>query len=505
MSARHSLRASLKWAFVMNLGQRGLATAFTFVLAAMLGPEDFGLIAMGLAFVALIQVVLEQGISTAIVQRKQMDSRYLDAAFWLNLVWCVALAGVSVGLAGWWAAANDTPELRNVIVALSGLLLIWGLMIVPMSLLQRDSRFKELAAAWNVAALAGGVAGVALALAGAGVWAFVAQQLVMDGVAVVAMLVAVRWRPRFRFSRVHARELLGFSSSVFVANIGGFVNRRADTLLMGLFFGPVAVGLYRIADRIVDLVLEFTMRPVGVIALPHFSRLQSDPEGLRESVEKCLRLTLLVAVPALAAVAATSDFVLGVFGPEWASAASVLPLLCVVGVVKGLVFFTGPLLFAVAKPLLRAAVLWVLGALSAVTVVVVGMALTGASVDDQILGMAASRAALFLLAILPLNLLILHRYGGLRLARLGRSLPGALASCLAAIGVGAAFDVSGVLDGLSALPAAVIAVGGAGAAAVAGLVLVDPQARSELRALRGRITGRSASGTQPVPQSSLRG
>jgi O-antigen/teichoic acid export membrane protein len=499
MSPRRSLRASLKWAFVMNLGQRGLATAFTFVLAAILGPEDFGLVAMGLAFVALIQVVLEQGISTAIVQRERLEDRYVDAAFWLNLAWCVLLAAVSVGLAGWWASANDAPELRDVIVALSGLLLIWGLMIVPMSLLQRDSRFKELAAAWNVAALVGGVVAVVLAVGGAGVWAFVAQQLVMDGVAVVVMVATLRWRPRFRFSLSHARELLGFSSSVFVANLGGFVNRRADTLLMGLFFGPLAVGLYRIADRIVDLVLEFTMRPIGVVALPHFSRLQSDPEGLRDSVEKCLRLTLLATVPALAVVAATSDFILGLFGEEWADAATVLPLLCVVGIVKGLVFFTGPLLFAVAKPLLRAAMLWVLGGMSAVTVVVVGAALTNASLEDQILGMSASRALLFLVAILPINLAILHRYGGLRFAQLLRALPGPLGSALAAGAVGLAFGLSGVLDGLGAVPAAVVAVGAATAAAIATLLLLEPDARSELRALRRGLGGR-ASGTQPVPQ-----
>ena len=499
MRGGRSLRASLKWAFVMNLGQRGLATAFTFALAAILGPEDFGLVAMGLAFVTLIQVVLEQGVSTAIVQRERLEDRYVDVAFWLNLAWCLLLAAVSVGLAGWWAAANDTPELEGVIVALSGLLLIWGLMIVPMALLQRDSRFKELAAAWSAAALVGGVVAVTLAVAGAGVWAFVAQQLVMDGVAVVVMVAALRWRPRFHFSRTHARELLGFSSSVFVANLGGFVNRRADTLLMGLFFGPLAVGLYRIADRIVDLVLEFTMRPIGVIALPHFSRLQSDPEGLRDSVEKCLRLTLLATVPALAVVAATSDFVLALFGDEWAAAATVLPLLCVVGVVKGLVFFTGPLLFAVAKPLLRAAVLWVLGALSALTVVVVGAALVDASIEDQIVGMGASRALLFLVAILPLNLAILHRYGGLRFGPLLRVLPGPLGSALVAGAVGGGLTASGLLDGMAAVPAAIIAVGAAGAAAFAALVLLEPEARTELRSLRRRLTDRT-SGTQPVPQ-----
>ena len=499
MSGR-SLRDSIRWAFVANWGQRGISTAFMLVLAAILGPTSFGLVAMGLAFVTLIQVVLEQGISTAIIQREELEDEHLDAAFWLNLAWCAVLAAATVGLSGWWAAANDAPELQNVILALSALLPIWGLMIVQMALLQRDTRFKELAVAWNIGALAGGVTGVALALAGAGVWAFVAQQLVTDGVGLVLMWVAARWRPRFRFSRPHARELLGFSANVFVANLGGFVSRRSDTLLIGLFFGPTAVGLYRLADRIVDLVLEFTMRPVGMIALPHFSRLQSDPERLRESVEKCLRVTMVIAAPALLVVAATSDYLLALLGAEWLPAGEVLAVLCVVGMVKGLVFFTGPLLFAVAKPLLRAAMLWAIGALSALTVVGVGMALTDASSDDQIFGMAVSRALLFLLAILPINLAILARFGGLRLRNLVRSLPGPLGSGLAAFGVAQLFDATGALDGLSALPAAAIAIGAAGAAAVAVLFLLEPQARSELRSLRKRIADRGASGKQPLPQ-----
>jgi teichuronic acid exporter len=489
----------------MNWGQRGLATAFTFVLAAMLGPHDFGLMAMGLAFVALIQVVLEQGISTAIIQRDKLDDEHLDSAFWLNLAWCLLLAGVTVALSGWWAAANDAPELQNVLIALSGLLVIWGLMIVQMSILQRDMRFRELAAAWNVGALVGGGVGVALALAGAGVWAFVCQQLVMDAIALVLMWFGVSWRPRARFSRPHARELLGFSTNVFVANLGGFVNRRADALLIGLFFGPTAVGLYRLADRIVDLVLEFTMRPVGVISLPHFSRLQNDPEGLRRTVETCLRATLVLSMPVLLVLAATSQYALALLGPEWVPADEALALLCIVGIVKGAVFFTGPLLFAVARPLLRAAMLWALGILSAITVVVVGIALTDSSIDEQIFGMAASRALLFLLAILPVNVAILMRFGGLRLREILPSMPGALGSGLAAFAVVAVLEAAGVLDGLSALPAAVVAGGLAGGAALGVLLLTEPVARAELRSLRTRIGRRRSSGKQPVPQGSLRG
>jgi O-antigen/teichoic acid export membrane protein len=470
----------------MTWGQRGIASLFTYVLAAILGPHEFGLVALGLAFVELVQVVVEQGISTALIQRERLDDEHLDSAFWLSLVWCLLLAGATIAASGWWAEANDAPELQGVIVALSVSVVIVGLMIVPLSLLQRDVRFRELAACWNVAALAGGASGLVLALLGAGVWALVAQQVVMDAVALVGMWAATRWLPRSRFSRRHARELLGFSVSVLAANLGGFANRRADTLLMGLFFGPAAVGLYRLADRVVELVLELTMRPVALIALPHFSRFQGDPARLRATLARCVRLTLVIAVPALLVVAATSENLLALLGDEWVSAADVLALLCVVGIVKALVLLSGPLLFAVARPFLRAVMLWALGALSAVTVVAVGLALEDAPPDDQILGMAASRVLLFLAAVLPLSLAILVKFGGLRLRALVRSLPAALVGGLSAFGVVAALDVSGILDLLSPFPAAALAVATAGVAAFAPLLVLDPGARSELRSLHAR-------------------
>lgn len=470
----------------MTWGQRAIASGFTYVLAAILGPHEFGIVALGLALVELVQVVVELGFSTALIQREKLDEAHVHSAFWLSLVWCLLLAAATVAASGWWARANDAPELQGVIVGLSASLVIVGLMTVPLSLLQRDVRFRELAACWNVAALVGGASGLTLALSGAGVWAFVVQQVVTDGVALLGMWVATRWQPRPLFSGRAARELLGFSGSVLAANLGGFATRRSDTLLMGLFFGPAAVGLYRLADRLVELVLELTMRPVAVLALPYFSRFQGDPARLRTTVEKCLRLAILIAVPALLLIAATSEFLLALLGEEWVPATDVLALLCIVGMVKALVLLTGPLLFAVARPLLRAVMLWTLGGLSAVTVVAVGLALEDAVPDDQILGMAASRALLFLAAVLPVSLAILVRFGGLRLRGLVPALRAALAAGLVAFAVVAGLNAAGILDALSPFPAAVLAVGAAGAAALAPLFLLDPTALSELRSFRAR-------------------
>lgn len=475
---------ALKWAFAMNWGQRALGAVFTIFLAAILGPYDFGVVAIALVYITLIHVFLEQGFATALIQRESLDPEHLDSAFWLNVVSCLALAGVSVALSGWWAGVNGAPILQDVISVLSLVLVIEGLNIVQQAYLQRKAEFKKLAIRTNVAALLGGVSGVALALAGAGVWALVWQQLVMDATALVLIWILSPWRPGLRFSRRHARDLLGFSSHVFVANLGGFVNRRSDALLLGVFFGPVVVGIYRLADRFVELLLELTMRPVGLISLPLFSRLQQDREALRAGVETCLRLTIVIAVPALLVLAACSDFALAVMGPEWEPGDDALVLLALAGVGKAVIYFTGPLLFAVGRAAFRAIMLWLLGAASAITVVVVAELLQSASEERQLFGVAASRAVLFLLVFVPVNLVIVEWLTGLRIRAFLAMTVAPAAAGGAAIAVVWALQEATAIESISPFAGLVVAGVLATVTAVGTLLSLDPRSREYARGLR---------------------
>ena len=206
------------------------------------------------------------GLATALVQRADTEPEHWDSAFWLNVVWCLLLTGVGIATSGLWANLNGEPELKPVVQVLSLLVIAEGLHMVQEAVLQRELRFKRLAIRSNVAAVLGGVTGLVLALNGAGVWALVAQQLVIEFSSVVLIWALSDWRPRLRFSMRHARELLPFSSGVFLSNLGGFLGQRADALLMGIFFGPVAVGIYRLADRFVEVLLEATLRPIGLVS-----------------------------------------------------------------------------------------------------------------------------------------------------------------------------------------------------------------------------------------------
>jgi PST family polysaccharide transporter len=482
-----SFHSSLKWAFLMNWGDRAFSLVFTMILAAILGPRDFGIVALALIYIAVVQLFLEGGVQTAVIQREALEDDHLDSAFWLNFAWCVLLAGASFLLSGWWARLNGVPELENVVKVLSVLLVIYGLTVVQLALFERHMRFRALAFREVAAVIVGGVLGLVLALRGAGVWALVAQQLGFAGTQLVLLWAMSSWRPRFRFSRAHARELIGFSSGVFLSNLGGFINRRADALLMGIFFGPTAVGLYRLADRFVDNLLDVTMRPVARVSLPFFSRLQNDMPALRDAVASCIRATLVLTVPAMLVLAACSGFVMNLMGDDWVPAADVLKLLAIVGIGKAVVFFTGPLLFAVARPHFRAVMLWVLAGLSAGTVVVVGELLVGEPAREQAIGMAASRAVYFLAIVIPVNVAVVCWITGLRLRDMARWVPAPLASGLAGIAAVALLELPGLLDGLRPFVALLIAGTCSCLAAGGVLFALEPRARELARPVLRRV------------------
>jgi hypothetical protein len=158
----------------------------------------------------------------------------------------------------------------------------------------------------------------------------------------------------------------------------------------------------------------------------------------------------------------------------------VLKLLALVGIGKAIVFFTGPLLFAVARPHFRAVMLWALAALSAGTVVVVGWLLTDSSSRDQAVGMAVSRAGFFLAIVIPVNIAVVCWITGLKPRRLVRWLWTPLTAAAAGIAPALLFELTGVLDGLRPFVALVIAGGSSTIAAGAVLFALEPRARSLL-------------------------
>lgn len=502
MSHHRSFGRMLAWAYAMDGGRQVITSVMMLVLAVILGPEAYGLIAMALVYILFLELLLKQGMAAAVVQRQDLRGVHLDSAFWMVMAMSVVLSIASVSLSGWWATVNRTPELRPIIVALSTTVPLQGLVVVQEAILRRNFRFRSLALRSNLSALLGGALGISLALAGFGVWSLVAQQIGTALIAVVVLWAVSDWRPRLRFSTTAARQLLGFSTGSLLGSLGAFVNNKVDALLIGLLFGPLAVGLYRLTTRVVELVIGVTIRALMSVSLPELSREQTDPERFKQSLLRLLSVSAILSIPALGVLVGSSDAVLGAIGRDWAPAAGALRLLAAAGAAHALFVIVSPMLQALGRPYAQAVFAWASGLLSGCGFLVAGLLVRDSPLGVQLNGLALSRFLLYGLLLSTAGVIVLRKVAGVRLSELATVVGPALAAAAAAAASGnAAWTLLGLRD-LSTIPALLLTSGGAGATALAVLTAADVRfrqfvvatchrARSMSRSFwrEGRVTG----------------
>lgn len=465
----NSFRRAVGWAYAMTFARRGLSFALTFVLAALLAPEAFGVVAMALAFTVLVDLLVSHGLSAAIIQRKNLEEQHLDAAFWVIMGIAGILTALTVSLANWWAGVNDLPALAPVLQVLAISIPLRAFGVIPNALLQRSLNYKALALLGTTSGLISGAAGIGAAIAGFGVWALVIQHLSGALLTTAFGWRVSRWMPRLRFSRRHARDLGGFSGGMLLSQLGAWVASQADAIVMGLFFGPVAVGLYRLADRLVMTVLEVTTRSLQTVSLPHFSRLQDDPVAMRKAVRACLHGSASVTLPILGALVIGADALLSLLGDEWRPAAGALRILAILAATKAIALFTGPLLLAHGRSTLVAGLAWLLAIPTAGAYVLAGYICQNAAAETQLITIAATRVGVFVVLHGVLSIVLAWRLCGLSIRdAFGAVAPGTFAAACG-IAAGAIVHLGGVTTQL--VPVTAIA------ASIVALLATDSAAR----------------------------
>jgi PST family polysaccharide transporter len=461
------VRSAIGWSYVLTAGRIGSSIVVMFLLAKLLGPREFGLLAMAIVFITIAQTIIQQGLISAIVQRDRLTADHLDAAFGVLVVAGLIGAAITIGLSPVWALINREPGLTAVCVALSPLVLLQGLATVPEAVLRRNLQFRSVAIRTLIASLLSGIVGVGLALAGAGIWALVGQQLLNSVISVVILWLICPWRPGHRPRLAAIRELWTFSAHSANAGLGLIIGSRADIICMGIFFGPVATGIYRLASRLPDMLVEVTVRSLQQVALPSLSRLQRDSERFAAHLTQLQHIGAVVGLPVLGALFAVAQPLVGLLGPQWDGTVTPLRTLCLL---------LGPALQAIGRPGTLAAIHWIRGALSVLTLATVGALMTGHAPVAQATAIALGGVGVQLLLNAITVWITVRRAAGTAVsAFLAPTVPALLAAIsAAAVGIPAELLGAGGLP-----PIAGLAVIGAGAGLVAAVLLwsTDPRLR----------------------------
>lgn len=339
------------WTALQNWGGQALFFVTFLILARLLGPAAFGLVSMANVFIHFVQALLGQSFADAIVQRKDLEPEHLDTAFWSNVAIGVVLFVIGLISAPWIAAAFRQPELTPIIRYLSFSVVLNALSSTHQAILRRQLNFKDLAIRQLAGQTAGCAVAITLALSGFGVWSIVNQQLVSNLVGAILLWRMVDWLPRFRFSRQHFRDLFDFGINVVGMNILVFFSLRSDDLLIGYYLGPVALGYYTVAYRLLVTVTQLLTDTVRQVVLPTFSRLQDDPEKMRQAFYTATELVSFVALPAFFGMAILApELVIGLFGSEWSPSIPVMQILAFVGLLRSLFNFSGAVIMSAGKP-----------------------------------------------------------------------------------------------------------------------------------------------------------
>jgi len=348
--AAGSVAGSVRWAFLTGAMARLLPPAFAIVLARLLSPEDFGLLAVAMVVVAFVSLFQDLGLKQALVQRREAGSALKAAVFWggigLGGLWFLALWVAAPWLGEFYRSPGVVPVIRS----LGALFLIAPLGAVPEALLLREMAFRRLFRVELLPSLAPGVVSITLAFMGWGVWSLVWGTLAGSALRVVGLWTQVDWRPSARPNAAQWRGLFRFGGWVSLEALLGWTITYADQGFAGRFMGAAQVGFYRMGFSLSLLPATGISQVLGQVTFPAFSRVQDDLPRVKEGFEKAVRTVALVTVPLGAGLAAFADPVLPMLlGPNWGPTVGVVQLLAAVGVLSSLVNVAPPLYRAIGR------------------------------------------------------------------------------------------------------------------------------------------------------------
>lgn len=310
---------------VAQFAKVGAQIGVTAILARLLRPEAFGLVAMVAVIVAFLEMFKDFGLSAATVQRPNLAHADVSTLFWINVGLGAVAALLMLPLAPLLAWFYREPALINVTLWLSLGFVLSGLSTQHLAILRRQMRFTTLAMVLMWSEIIGMAVAVAAAYAGADYWALVVQRLVWALCLALGAWAFCPWRPGRPGSLRQIRDLLRFGGHVVGSNLVGTFVRNLDQMLIGWYWGAAPLGLYERAYKILVVPINNLNAPLFSVALPTLSRLADQPALYRRAYLGTVEKLNMVVMPCAAVlIAVPGDVVHVLFGPHWLAATPIV-------------------------------------------------------------------------------------------------------------------------------------------------------------------------------------
>lgn len=318
------------WSVTERFSAAGLQFLVMIIMARLLSPADYGLVAMLQIFIAVSQSLIDSGFSQALIRKKDRTQTDLSTAFYFNIVVGLFLYFVLFFSAPLIADFYEVPELVNITRVIALGLLFNSLTVVQLALLSININFRLQAKVTLFAAAVSGILGITLAYTGFGVWSIVVQQVSNLGVNALMLWIVSHWKPSLCFSMASFRNLFGFGSKLMLSGLIDTLYKNIYLIVIGKIFSKTDLGYYTRAHQFSDFPAASLTYVFQRVTYPVLCTMQDDDERLALNYRRLLRLIAFVIFPIMIGIAAVSKpLVLFLLKDQWAFTAVLLSIIAV--------------------------------------------------------------------------------------------------------------------------------------------------------------------------------
>ena len=331
-SLKNKTVKGVSWSFIDNLASSGISFLVGLVLARLLTPSEYGIMAIITIFIAVSNSIVDSGFSNALIRKTDAKRVDYNTVFIFNLIVSAVLYVVLFFLAPAISVFFREPLLVDVMRVIGWVLLINALAIIPRTLFVKEVNFKTQTKVSLIASVSSGVIGIGMAFSGMGVWSLVGQQLSRQLLNTLFLWVYCKWRPVWEFSVQSFKELFGFGSKLLLSGLLDTVFKEIYSLVIGRCYTAAQLGQYTRASQFNQIFSSNLTSVIQRVSYPVLSSIQDEPERLREAYRKVIKSTMLITFACMLGLAAVAKpLIILLIGEKWLPAVGFLQIICFSG------------------------------------------------------------------------------------------------------------------------------------------------------------------------------
>ena len=331
-SLRHKTIHGVGWSFIDNISSSGITFLVGLVLARLLTPEEYGVMAMIAIFIAISNSIIDSGFSNALIRKTRIERVDYNTVFYFNLTVSVLIYVILYLAAPAISIFFKESVLLEVIRVIGWVLIINALAIIPRTQFIRNVDFKTQTKVSLVSSISSGVIGIGMALGGMGVWSLVGQQLSRQFLNTLFLWIYSKWHPVWEFSTKSFKELFGFGSKLLFSGLLDTIYKNIYYIVIGRFYTSAQLGQYTRAEQFNMIFSSNLTSVVQRVSYPVLSSIQEESERLREAYRKVIKITMLITFACMLGLAAVAKpLILILIGEKWLPAVYFLQIICFCG------------------------------------------------------------------------------------------------------------------------------------------------------------------------------